>query len=457
MINFWSFATNNRLCQYAASFSAMLITICSGLHFGWTSPYMPVLLDKNSPILMTNEESSWVAVIYLIAGPCGAITAGLTLNIFGRKPILICSSITFFVSWLMLAFVGTLTELLVLRFVAGFADGLIFGTTPIYLAEIVDKQIRGFFCSFISIVFIIGVLIINVLGTYLSIRDSSLISATLPIAFLLIFVWMPESPNYLLLKGDTESARKCLEKLRGSTEVDSELEDIAKSVEEEAAVTFFHLFTSKTHRRSLLVVMGMRGGQQLSGFVAIIFYAQTVFQDATDIISPLMSVVILYSVQITFSIASSLLVDKLGRRPLLITSIITTAIALLIEGTYFYLRDAKYIEMKEAQWVPVGSLILFMVAYSIGLQIIPLFIVGEIFPTNLRPHAAAFSDVYYFLFAFVASKFFQVTKDAFGMYVSFFTFSACSVIGLVIIICFVPETKNKTLHEIQLELKSLNA
>ncbi|KAF5297384.1 hypothetical protein FQR65_LT01315 [Abscondita terminalis] len=448
--------TNKWSYQYAASFSAILITGCSGLHFGWTSPFLPILLGENSPIPMTNEQSSWVATIYLIAGPCGALAAGLTLNVVGRKPLLITSSLFFFVSWLMLAFGKSLSVLLLVRFIAGVADGLIFGTTPVYIAEIVDKKIRGFFCSLVTIAYMVGVLVINVLGTYMTIRDSSLVCAIVPVVFFLIFIWMPESPNYYLAKGETEKAQKSLAKLRPPSEVDEQFEDISKSVEEEAGVTFFNFCSSKVYRKSLFVVMTMRGGQQLSGIAAIIFYAQTVFEEATDIISPLASVVILYTAQIAFAMISSVLVDRIGRRPLLIGSVLATAMALFVEGTFFYLRDGGFVETKKVEWLPIAGLVVFVVAYSMGLQIIPLFIVGEIFPIHLRPHASAFSDVYYFLFAFLASKFFQATKDAYGMHVSFFTFCACTVLNLLLVICFVPETKKKSLHEIQLELNGVN-
>ncbi|KAK4873304.1 hypothetical protein RN001_015333 [Aquatica leii] len=452
----WNFLMNKkRLYQYAASFSAMLITTCSGLHFGWTSPYMPVLLRKDSPIPMTNEQSSWVAVIYLIGGPCGATITGLTLDVFGRKSLLIASSLFFLISWLLLAFAHNLPGLLIARFIAGFSDGLIFATNPIYLAEIVEKQIRGCICSFIAIVYLIGILLINVMGNYLSIQQSSLVSATLPILFFMIFVWMPESPNYLLMKGDYDKAKKCLTLLRPVNEVNKELEDIAESIEEDASVKFPHLFTSKIYRKSLLVVIGLRGGQQLSGIVAFNFYAQTLFEETSDVISPLTSVIILYSVQILFSIASSLFVDKLGRRPLLIVSMLIVAIALLVEGAFFYLRDNSHVDVRHLGWLPIGGLFVFMASFSIGMQVIPLFIIGEIFPINIRAYGSAFSDVYYFLFAFIASKFFQVTKDEYGLYVPFFTFSVCSMLGLIVIVKFVPETKNKTLHEIQLELKNM--
>ncbi|KAF5287670.1 hypothetical protein FQR65_LT12200 [Abscondita terminalis] len=452
----WISLSKEKVCQWVASLCVILITTCTGCNFGWTSPYIPFLLSEESSIRLTDEEGSWIAVIYLIAGLCGAITSAFTSNVFGRKPTLIFASAIFVVSWLMLTFASTYAELLVVRFIAGGNEGLIFVTATAYLAEIADKKIRGFFCSLISVASITGVLIINILGSRLTIRDSSLVCMTLPITFLLIFIWMPESPHYLLAKGKAEIARKCLAKIRPLAEIEEELADISKSVEEDKTVKFTDLFLSKTYRINLLIVMGLQSFQQLSGICAIIFYAQTVFEETTNALSPLTAVVILHSVEIIVSFISSVLIDKIGRRPLLISSITVAALTLLVVGAYFLIIE-EFIKTKIFEWLPISCLVVFIVVYSIGLQTIPTFIAGEIFPTNLRTHAVAFSNVFYFLAAFVVSKFFQVTKDVYGMNVSFLTFSACSFLGLIFIIYFVPETKNKSLREIQLELKKINS
>ncbi|KAF5287671.1 hypothetical protein FQR65_LT12201 [Abscondita terminalis] len=432
----WVLTSNKRLCQYVATFSVMLITISSGMHFGWTSPYMSLLLSSNSPIPLTEGEASWVSVIYLLGGPPGAVIAAAVLNVFGRKPILITSSLMFLVSWLMLTFARSYAELLIMRFIAGASDGLIFGSTPIYLVEIADKKIRGFLVGFISIALMFGVLLMNVIGTYLSVRDSSLISMMFPMASLLISLWLPESPNYLLMKGETEKARKCLVKLRPLIEVEDELKDIAKSVEEDAKVKFLNLFSTKMYRKSLMINVGMLTGQQLSGMVAIIFYSQTVFDEAIDTISPLMAVVIVQSVQMVSASVSSVLTDKVGRKPLLITSITIAALALLVEGTYFYLLSEKYFNSSQIEWLPISGLVVFVVAYSVGLQTIPMCISGEIFPVNLRSHAAAFADVYYYLLAFVVSEFFTITMNVYGLYSSLECYPMDhDVLGIVHIFC----------------------
>ncbi|KAF5287669.1 hypothetical protein FQR65_LT12199 [Abscondita terminalis] len=456
MKTIWNLLPNKPLCQYVASFCVTLITLCIGLHFGWTSPYMPFLLSEESSIRMTDEQASWVAVIYLIAGPCGTLTAPFLSNAFGRKPTLMCASVIFTISWLVLAFASRFSELLVVRFMAGANEGIIFSTTPVYLAEILHKNIRGLICSLLCVAAVTGILIMNILGSYLTIRDSSFVSLTIPITSLLIFIWMPESPNYFIMKGEKEKAKKCLIKLRPLTEVEAELEDIAKSVDDKP-IKLLDFFLSKIYRKRLLVLTGLQAFQQLSGISAITIYAQTVFKETTDAISPLMAVAVLHSVEAIFSAISSLLIDKVGRRPLLIASTTIVAITLLVIGTYYYLTTEEYIDAKQIEWLPISCFVVFIIAYSFGLLTVPTFIAGEIFPTNLRSHAGAFANFSYFVIAFVASKFFQVTKDTYGKHVPFLTFGLFSILGLIFIIYFIPETKNKSLHEIQLELKRSNS
>ncbi|KAF5272313.1 hypothetical protein FQA39_LY07914 [Lamprigera yunnana] len=443
----------NRKSQYAASFSAMIISVCSGLHFGWSSPYVPLLLSRNSTVPMNEEESSWIAYVYIMGCPCGALATGLILDAIGRKTALLASSIPFIVSWLLIACARTLSQLLTARFIAGFSEGCIFGATPIYLTEIIDKEVRGFVCSFVTISVLFGVVIINILGTFLSVQSSALVGVFFPLTFISIFMWMPESPNYFLMKNKREDARKSLMILRETSDVEKELEEMIKSVEEERSVKFSYLLKAKVQRKSLLMIMGLRGGQQLSGVVAFIFYAQTLFEEISDIVSPLVFVIILYGVQIFCSIASSVFVDKWGRRPLLIVSLCVVGVILFTEGGFFFLRDYEIVDTIDMEWIPIGGMIVVVMAFGIGMQAIPLFIAGEIFPTKIRAYASALSDVCYFLFAFVASKCFQLTRY-YGLYLPFLIFGFCTIIGLIVTISFVPETKNKTLKEIQVGLKN---
>ncbi|KAB0796846.1 hypothetical protein PPYR_10907 [Photinus pyralis] len=455
MVKFPNLPLQKRSLQYAAAFTALPATLSSGLHLAWTSPYLPLLLSKDSPIPMTNDESSWVATMYMAGGPCGALLSGALLDRVGRKTILLSSSLAIFTTWIIIAFATTIQELLVGRFLAGFCDGLIFGVTPIYFGEIADAQIRGRLGCSIAITFEIGSVLMNVIGSYLSIRQSALVCSAIPVLFFVTFIWMPESPNYFLIKGETEKAKRCLVALKGEN-IDDTMSAISSATAEESLnrTRCASLF-KKVNRRSLFIVVALRLTQQFSGVIAFTFYAQTIFREAEDAISPLLSTVIFYAVQLTFLLMNSQLVDRIGRRPLLITSTIGVGAALFAEGTFFLVRDVVELDTTAIAWLPVLILIIFIISFGLGLQTMPLFIGSEIFPPNVKAYAAAISDVCYYAFAGMSSKYFQFAKDKYGMYVPFFSFAFCCTIGLIFIIYFVPETKNKTLEDIQIELNFL--
>lgn len=156
------------------------------------------------------------------------------------------------------------------------------------------------------------------------------------------------------------------------------------------------------------------------------------------------------------TILSSSIVDKAGRKPLLIISITGSALTLFLEGLFFNLKSSKHIDTSSFDFLPVVLLILFVIIFSVGMQSIPILMLGELFPTSVKAFALCLADIYYSVVATLASKFLQVMKDYYGMHMAFYGFSLFSVLGLIFIIFCVPETKGKNLEEIQAFLQGRN-
>ncbi|KAK5640546.1 hypothetical protein RI129_011357 [Pyrocoelia pectoralis] len=442
--------------QYVAMFTGTLSIVSSGMHYGWPSPSLPQLQAPKSLLPVTNEEGSWMAVIPLLGATLGAIFSGFILDVIGRKKGVLMTSVPFFVSWLMVAYAKSVAVLLVARFIAGIADGAAFCAVPMYLGEIADVKIRGLLVSSCSLMWIFGMLLINIIGAYTSIKLAAIISSVFPAVLLVTFVWMPESPYYLIMKGRMDEARRSLRIFKRVHEVDGELGRLSAAVKEQSTNTgkFLDLFTVSSNRKAILIVMGMRAIQQCSGMLAITFYAQTIFKSASDDLSSSTATIIYFSVHLAVACISSLIMDRTGRRPLLIISTVGTAIALLLEGLYFYLKtDHPDLGISRYSFIPVAALISFIILFGIGLQTIPILLLGELFPTNVKAFALCVADIYFSIVATIVSKFFQAMKDNYGMHVPFFAFTVCCAVGLLFIIFCVPETKGKTLEQIQEEFK----
>lgn len=234
-----------------------------------------------------------------------------------------------------------------------------------------------------------GILFVYAVGPYVSVKVLAWILFALPIIFIVVFVWLPESPYYLLDKERTEDARSSLQWLRGNDAIEEELERmkvaIAKAKQNKG--TFKELL-NRGNRRSLIIALGLGACQQLCGSQAVIAYAQSFFEEIGSDLGASESAIILAVVQLITAAFSSSIVDRWGRRPLLLVSTAGSAICTTIIGTYFLLVHLE-IDMKPYSAVPMTIIMIFIISYTIGLATVPFAILGEIFPTNIKAVAAA--------------------------------------------------------------------
>jgi sugar porter (SP) family MFS transporter len=425
------------------------------MHYGWPSPSLPILYNGTYKFRLEKTEGSWLAIMPLLGAILGAIVTGLVIDTLGRKRLILFSSVPFFASWIMIGLADTSVLFHIARFIAGLTDGLSFTAVPMFLGEIAEPKIRGLLSSMCPVSIVFGLLLINILGSHLTISTTAFVSSAIPVVLLLTFVWIPESPYFLLMRGRHAEARRSLQKFRGTQDVDVELERLSVAVKEQNQNNgkLLDLFTKSSNRKAVFIALGLRTVQQLTGITAITIYCKTIFQKSDSFLSPGTATIIYFTVQLALSALSSLMVDTSGRRPLLIISLSGTAVTLLINGTYLYIKNCTKIDTRDFDFVLLVALLCFVIIFSLGLQTIPLLIMSEMFPTNVKAFALCLADVYFSFIASVISKFFDGTTEAFGMHVPFYTFTVFCVFGLVFIIFCVPETKGRTLEDIQRYLK----
>ncbi|XP_044270096.1 facilitated trehalose transporter Tret1-like [Tribolium madens] len=445
------------LLQYIAAVTGTLAIVTDGMIYGWSSPSLPQLKNNASCTVCIDEnQGSNLAVMPLVGAVIGSLTAATIVDILGRKRTILATAVPFFLSWIMVAFARSVVVLYIARLIAGIADGVTFTVVPMYIGEIADPQVRGMLGSSCSVTWIAGFLIINVIGSYLSIKTTALISSVVPAILFITFLWMPESPYYLLMRDQPDAARRALERFKKGKDVSGDLHRIRTAIQAEEKShkgRFVDLFRVKSNRKAVLIIGGLRGFQQLAGTTAIAFYTHEIFQTAGDHISAHYAVMIYYSIQLVLTMFSSSIVDRAGRRPLLLISMAGSALALFVEGTYFYILNETSIDTSSFSIVAVVGLLAFVILFSLGMQSIPICMLGELFPTNVKAFALCLADVYFSVMATVASKYLQITKVEYGLHVSFYGFGVCSLLGLVFIYFFVPETKGKTLEDIQKKLR----
>ncbi|KAF5271075.1 hypothetical protein FQR65_LT00494 [Abscondita terminalis] len=449
---------SGRRLQYFAFIGGAFNVLLCGLHIGWTSSFLPQLLSSGSKILVTNDEGSWIASMFLIGGIFGSILSALILDVIGRKKVIVLTGIILLPSWLLTVFATTCWELLLARFIAGISDGCTVCSVSLYFAEIGHVDIRGFLISALSALYFVGVFLMNLLGYYYSMKVVGVTCSVITLVGILACLRLPESPYLFIIKDEPAKARSVLQKLYGTTDVEEPLRSMRKTFEtqRQRSGKWQQLFTDVKNRHNLLLVNGLTLVQQCNGILGITFYFQTLFDKVIERATPTLFIAIYFLLQILTSIVNSAIIDKVGRRPLLLVSTVVVITALFIVSLYFTLQGVTQIDVTKYYWIPIIGFFLFIVGYTLGLHSIPILFASELFPLHVKPLAICIINIFFAGSATAVSKFFQFTKDEYGEYVPFIAFTVCSLGGLVFVYYYVPETKRKTLEEIQTEKKFNN-
>ncbi|VEN44660.1 unnamed protein product [Callosobruchus maculatus] len=449
----WEIGGRRKL-QYMASLSATLCVLSSEMHFGWTSPSLPVLISGQYFFTISQDEASWLAVILLAGTVVGAFFAGSFANILGRKKMVLLTAVPLLIAWLMIALASNVKVLFAARFIAGMSSGLCFSTIPMYLGEVSEPDIRGMLSSLGPVCVVLGILLINIIGNYLPIDTAAYISSSFPIVLFLTFLWMPESPSYLLQQNQTEAAKRALVLLRGPTEGEKELYRLLEymKTEPENKANICDLVRDKVNRKAAIVAYGLRTIQQLCGITVITFYCKTIFEDSKEILSPNISTILYFLVQLMCSFASTFVVDKIGRKPLLIISLVGASTALLVLTMFMYTDSHLQVDVTNLKYIPFACLMINVAFISIGVRVIPLLMMGEMFSARIKPLAVCVGAIYYSLIAMLVAKLYHVINELYGSYLPFLMFTLLGYLSILFVAFIVPETKGKNLEDIQRDL-----
>lgn len=238
-------------------FTVNLMMVCSGIHHGWSSPFVPLLEHGNYTFRITSEESSYLIMCPPIGCLIGAV-AILTIDYVGRKKLITIATLPFIAGWILVGTASSFTTMFIGRLISGVADGMMFNVVPVYLAEIASPKSRGLITSLSLVSFCLGSLLAYIMGTYVTLTLTSFITMVFPTTLLVISFWIPESPYFYLMKGNTLKAQESLAILRGICNVGEEVNRMSKAVEEqnESKGKFLDLITVSTNRKAFFICLG---------------------------------------------------------------------------------------------------------------------------------------------------------------------------------------------------------
>lgn len=422
-------------------------------------------------------------VSFMVLGAfLSATCAGSLSDSYGRRPLLLVGCFFFVVGAVLTALATSLSFMLVARLVQGFGVGIASHTVPLYISECTRPEVRGSFCFLNDMMIVVGQVsaaIVSSIFFQAQIADGWRIIlglAAIPSAAMLLGVaFLPESPRWLMSKGRLEEARKVLEYLRDADSdiIDQEFDSIADNVRSEFGIdpssslhssrgSFWGGFWKDLHtRRALMLGCGLMALQQWSGINTIMYYGVTIMQsadpadDLTDCFGPKVQKAVLIGVLLAVSqlvgvAASWFMVDRVGRRPLILCSCTGVIISLVATGFAFTTAEVH-------QTLVVLFIISYLLSFGLGMSPVPWTVNSEIYPLRWRGVCVSLSTSTHWIMNFIISQTFLSLSTALSSSSGnpanhpngvFWLYGGVSAIGCVTLWFYMPETKGVHLERV---------
>ncbi|XP_065217973.1 facilitated trehalose transporter Tret1-2 homolog [Planococcus citri] len=441
---------------YLVTCAVNLVSVAVGSVVTWTSPTLPKLLQPNDRLTITDDEGAWIGSLLALGAIPGPLLITLIVDKIGKKLSLLLCTMTIFVHWIIIASINSLQAIYVARFIAGMASGVVYNLVPVYVAEISPDEIRGLTGSFMLFFIYFGSCISYTVGPYTSISVLIMLLAAIPLVTMPLFIWIPESPYYLMNKGQKQQTFSTLQCLRGypSPEVIQREMDALEEMMEKSHFEKLHsgsLITQMTQAKiwkPIYYACVLIFFQQMTGFCAALFYTETIFQKASPSISSSNSAIICGLVMW----ASGVIIPFMGKlfriKNVLCFSIIGCFFCLIILGFYFQaVEEGKSVE--HFSWIPLLCLVTYLASYSLGLGSYTWVILAEILHPSVKTFASALATSLCWFLGFLVTRFFAPMVDALGSSGTFWFFSIFCVFGVIFIIVQLPDTQGKSFQEIQ--------
>ncbi|XP_076235998.1 facilitated trehalose transporter Tret1 isoform X2 [Calliopsis andreniformis] len=450
--------------------------VAVGTVYGWTTTSLSRLTSGGDdvPLKVTDDESSWIVSLTIVGSTIGPFLGVFLSDRFGRKRCLMFSSAFFIAGWIIILAANTIVEFYVSRVILGIGVGISYTTNPMYVTEVADIKIRGAVGTLIAVNVFTGSLLTCSIGPWVSFHTLVWILLTIPIIFVLCFMWFPESPYFLIARGRRVEACKSLlffKNIQDSNETKKELNLILRGMSREDADkgrlttnstqsmdmskqtwrVRLRMLLLRSNVKALSIVIGLVAAQQLSGNFSTMQYLQVLFNKADVGIDSNAATIVVLGVGLISGSLATATVEGAGRRLLLIVSTLGSAITLAILAVYLML-DAKEVDVSAVNLLPIIDVIIFQVAYQIGLGTLTNALIGELFATEVKGVAGAIVTIVDGLLGFAVSKLYQVIGDSLGLHTVYYFFSASCFLAFLMVLFFVPETKGRTYYEIQMLL-----
>jgi len=452
--------------NYTFLLSISLVAALGGLLFGYdwvviggAKPFYELYFGiTNSPALQ-----GWAMSSALVGCVAGAAVAGKLADSYGRRPILIVAAVLFSLCALGTGASETFTVFIIWRIIGGVGIGIASTISPLYIAEIAPQETRGLFVSINQLTVVIGILAAQI--------TNMLITDVIPpnysheqilaswngqtgwrwmfwagffpaVLFFILMFLIPESPRYLAKKGSHDKAEHTLTKIGGLAYAKEAIATIKETFTEETEKTDLRMLLDKKAMPILLIGIVLAAFQQWCGINIIFNYAQEIFVSAGYSINDLfMNIVITGSINLVFTLVAMGTVDKIGRKKLMLFGSAGLAIIYALLGYFYYTNITGF---------PLLLLVLLAIAiYAMSLAPITWVILSEIFPNRIRGVAMSVATFALWIASALLVQTFPIFNEYLGTSGTFWIYGIICALGFWFVLKKLPETKNKSLEEIE--------
>jgi MFS transporter, SP family, galactose:H+ symporter len=428
------------------------IAALGGLLFGYDTGVI-----SGAELFLKNDFTlSIVALEVIVSGvlagaAVGALLGGRMADLFGRRRLLIATAIIFAAGGLACAAATSPAVLIVGRIVVGLGIGLASASVPVYISEVSPANARGWQVSLFQLAITVGILVAYIVDyAFAAIQGWRWMFglAVVPAAiFGLGMLFLPESPRWLARHGHHDKARAMLMRIRGTSDVSAELQEIERSLTHANERGQLSDLLAPSIRPALLVGIGLAIFQQVTGINTVIYYAPLIIQSAgiSSASGAILATAGIGLVNVLMTIVAMWLIDRMGRRPLLLVGIAGMAITLGLLGLAFYV-SGKSVALV---WLAVISMMVYVGSFAISLGPIFWLLISEIYPLKIRNSAEGLSAAFNWGSNLLVSLTFLTLLQMIGPTRTFWLYGLLAVAAWIFSYFRVPETKGRTLEEIE--------
>ena len=437
--------------KYIWLYIVAIVASLGGLLSGYdTGVISGALLFINETWMLPDTLQGFLVSSVLIGAVIGAATNGILADIFGRKKIIMATAVIFILGSILCAFAPNVYILIISRIFVGFAVGIVNFVVPLYLSEISPKNLRGTLVSLYQWAITAGILFSYFINAVFAQAVYNwrwmLFAGVLPGLILFIgMCFMSDTPRWLVSKNRDDEAKRVFSRIEPDINVENEIRDIKNTLDSGTEKKFRF---KKWMIMPFVVGIGIMFAQICTGINTIIYYAPTIFKTAgfDSNLTAIYATTGIGVVNFVMTIVAVFFTDRLGRKPLLYFGLAGVMLSLFALGTSFAFADILGGGLK---WVAVGSLVTYIICFAMSLGPIGWILVSEVFPLKIRGIAMSICTVSNFAFNFFVVGSFPVLLHRIGGAWTFWMFGFVSLICIIFVYFFVPETKGISLEQIE--------